>query len=77
MINEAGADAGGAESGFDIETEECSSRWKTEQHPEQETVALVQVQNSKQVEKESVGCANAGGSSQVGESLMYTTDTRW
>lgn len=53
MMNQAGADAGGAESGFDIEAEECSSRWKAEQHPEQETMALVQVQNSIQVERES------------------------
>lgn len=51
MMNQAGADAGGAESGFDIEAEECSSRWKAEQHPEQETAALVQVQKSKQVER--------------------------
>ena len=29
-MNQAGADAGGAESGFDIEAEECSSRWKAE-----------------------------------------------
>lgn len=51
MMNQAGADAGGAESGFDIEAEGCSSRWKAEQHLEQETVALVWVQNSKQVER--------------------------
>lgn len=51
MMNQVGADAGGAESGFDIEAEECSSRWKAEQHLEQETAALVQVQNSKQEER--------------------------